>query len=125
MPCQERDFWEMGPGTCEGRRPGNLQCRAAGRECNCALPMANGKENLGELLPKRCTASILRGRSNDHALRHEPACRFQTGRTGERAIRAHRMTWGILSSPTRSGRAFLAGSYRRMASTDEKKVSVP
>jgi hypothetical protein len=41
----------LGDGTRSlrgGRRPGNLERRAAGRECNCASPMANGKENLGE-----------------------------------------------------------------------------
>jgi hypothetical protein len=58
MPCQGRDFWEMGPAACEGRRPGNLERRVAGRECNCAYPMANGKEN------RECSAITFAGLSS-------------------------------------------------------------
>jgi hypothetical protein len=67
-PCQERDFLEMGPGACEGRRLRNLDRRAARRECCCICPMANGKKP-GKLSPQRATVSGLRGRFEDHALR--------------------------------------------------------
>jgi hypothetical protein len=45
----------LGDGTRSlrgGRRPGNLDRRAAGRECSCASPMANGKENRENSLAK-------------------------------------------------------------------------
>jgi hypothetical protein len=54
-----------------GRRPGNLERRAAGRECPCTSPMTNGKENRENSLPRSATVSTLRGRLDDHALRHE------------------------------------------------------
>ena len=45
----------LGDGTRSlrgGRRPGNLERRAAGREYSCASPMANGKESRENSLPQ-------------------------------------------------------------------------
>jgi hypothetical protein len=64
----------LGDGTRSlrgGRRPGNLERRAAGRECPCTSPVANGKENWESSLPQRATVSALRVRFDDHALRHD------------------------------------------------------
>jgi hypothetical protein len=122
MPCQERDFWEMGPGACEGgRRPGNLERRAAGRECNCASPMANGKEN------RESSAITLAGLSFHRTLRRPcSAARVPLPSSpvdGHTRDPVFRIAWGKLCSPARSGRAFLSRSCGRMTSTDKKKVT--
>ena len=123
--CQERDFWEMGPGACEG---------GGGREIwNAAPPGVNavapprwpmGKKTWESTLPERSKISILRGRLNDHVLRQEPRLSLPhwTDRRA-RAIRVLRMTWGILCSAARPGRTFLARSCRRMVFSDEKRIS--
>jgi hypothetical protein len=63
MPCQERDFWEMGPGACEG---GGREILNAVPLCVNALapsPMANGKEN------RESSAITLAGLSSRRTLR--------------------------------------------------------
>jgi hypothetical protein len=45
-------FGRWDPEPARGRRPGNLERRAVGRECPCASPMANGKENRESFLAK-------------------------------------------------------------------------
>ena len=61
----------LGDGTRSlrgGRRPGNLERRAAGRECCCTSRWPMGKKTWESTLPERSKISILRGRLNDHAL---------------------------------------------------------
>jgi hypothetical protein len=120
MPCQERDFWEMGPGACEG---------GGGREILNAAPLGVnaiapprwplGRKTGRTLCHKRSTISALAGRFDDHALRHES--RFPRPEWTDRPV--FRIAWGDLCSPARSGRAFLSRNCGRMTSMDRKKVT--
>jgi hypothetical protein len=49
MPCQERDFWEMGPGACEG---------GGGREISTAAP-----QGVNALAPPRWPMGKKTGRA--------------------------------------------------------------
>ena len=66
MPCQERDFWEMGPGACEGgggREISNEALLGVNAIAPPRWPM--GKKTWESTLPQRSKISILRGRLND------------------------------------------------------------
>jgi hypothetical protein len=47
--AKEEIFGRWGPEPARGRRPGNLERRAAGRECPCTSPMANETEERDNL----------------------------------------------------------------------------
>jgi hypothetical protein len=109
-PCQERDFWEMGPGACEG---------GGGREIWIVAPLGvnavapprwpMGKKTGRALCHNARRSRLLEDAFDDRALRHESRSACNVDGHARCAIRALRFPWGILGSPARSGRASLPG----------------
>jgi len=109
-PCQERDFWEMGPGACEG---------GGGREIWIVAPLGvnavapprwpMGKKTGRALCHNARRSRLLEDAFDDRALRHESRFACNVDGHARCAIRALRFPWGILGSPARSGRASLPG----------------
>ncbi len=120
----------LGDGTRSlrgGRRPGNLERRAAGRECCCTSRWPMGKKTWESTLPERSKISILRGRLNDHVLRqvHRLSLPHWTDRRA-RAIRVlpHDLghpPFGSTPGTNFSGRELPANEFSRM----RRKSPVP